>query len=147
MYYIYTDGSCNNHDTENVRSMWSFVVTDDKDNIHEVCTGKVKGKQDCNRAELTAILKALKSTDKKESYIIRTDYENVFLFCSGLNRPKKNLDLYRQIQNILLYRNNITVEKIQGHKSYCSTAHSFNGVADRVARKSMEFFKLEEIIV
>lgn len=141
--HIYSDGSCINNGLSNAVASWSYVVTDENSNVIEASTGKVKGLQNNNRAELTAFIKALQyvRNERNERYIIHVDFEALYLYCIGKSNPKSNIDLYRQIEYLMkVCGDRITVEKVQAHKTQSSIVNFINGLVDKLARKSIELF-------
>lgn len=141
--HIYSDGSCINNGLPNAIASWSYVVTDDKNDVLEACTGRVKGLQNNNRAELTAFIKALQfaRNERNEKFIMHVDFEALYLYCNGKARPKTNLDLYREIDYLMrACSSRIEVEKVKAHKTQYSITHFINGLVDKLARKSIELF-------
>lgn len=141
--HIYSDGSCINNGLENAIASWSYVVADENNNVIEACTGRVKGLQNNNRAELTAFIKALQyvRNERNCNYIIHVDFEALYLYCQGKSKPKSNIDLYRQIEYLLnVCGDKITVEKVKAHKTQSSIVNFINGLVDKLARKSIELF-------
>lgn len=143
MYHVYSDGACINNGLPNAVASWSYVVTDENDSIVQACTGRVEGKQDNNRAELIAYINVLRYIkDNKGQYIVHVDYEALYLYCNGKSRPKSNLDLYREIDRL---HSKCSVKlagvvKVQAHRSKSSVVNFINGLVDKLARRSIEFF-------
>lgn len=140
---IYSDGSCINNGLENAVASWSYVVTDNSNNVTEACTGRVRGLQNNNRAELIAFIKALQyvRNERKDEFVMHVDFEALYLYCNGMARPKTNLDLYRQIDFLLnACSGRVTVKKVKAHKTQSSIVHFINGLVDKLARKSLEIF-------
>ena len=149
LYVVYTDGSCIGNGTPTALASWSYIVTDSNDNVIEASTGKLVGKQDSNRAELTAMLKALQyiRNQRYDKFIIRTDYEALILFLKGSSHPKSNHDLYKQIDYLYkIVKDRVIIEKVQGHKSYQSIPNYINGMVDKLARKCSEIFSRNTVI-
>lgn len=148
MLHIYTDGSCINNGKANAIASWSYVVLDDNNNVIEMSTGRVPGKQDNNRAELTAFLKALRyiRTQRQEEYIIYVDFEAIYLYYYGKTRPKANKDLYKEIEYILRICTEqiVCVKKVKSHQTRFDIVHFFNGLVDKIAQKSIELFCLQK---
>lgn len=141
-YHIYSDGSCINNGLPNAVATWSYVVADSQNTIIQACTGKVIGEQNNNRAELTAFIRCLQYIRyTKGEFTIYVDFEALYLYCNGKSRPKSNLDLYRQIDKLhKVVGDRITVEKIQAHRASNSIVHFINGLVDKLARRSVEYF-------
>lgn len=142
MKYIYTDGCYMCNSVESVPATWSFVITNENNNILEVCTGKVLGeKQDSNRAELTAFLKALQYIERTdEDFTIRTDFEAVYLFANKKNRYRSNHDLYGEIAKILnTVDKTVVVEKVKAHSGKDAVGF-INNFVDKVAKKMQILF-------
>jgi ribonuclease HI len=143
MYHIFSDGSCINNGLPDAIASWSYVVTNEDNNVIEASTGRVKGLQNNNRAELTAFIKALQyvRNERNEEFIIHVDFEALYLYCNGKARPKTNLDLYRNIDYLLnVCSPRVSVEKVQAHKTQNSIVHFINGLVDKLARKSIQVF-------
>lgn len=143
MYHIFSDGSCINNGLPDAIASWSYVVTDEDNIVIEASTGRVKGLQNNNRAELTAFIKALQyiRNERNDEFIIHVDFEALYLYCNGKARPKTNLDLYRHIDYLLnVCCPRVTVEKVKAHKTQNSIIHFINGLVDKLARKSIQIF-------
>lgn len=144
MNHVFSDGSCINNGLPNAIASWSYVVTSNNNNdIIEASTGRVKGLQNNNRAELVAFIKALQyvRNERNETFIMHVDFEALYLYCNGKARPKTNLDLYRHIDYLMnVCGSRITVEKVQAHKTQNSIVHFINGLVDKLARKSVQIF-------
>ena len=144
MKIIYTDGSCINNGCDNAIATWGYVVTNEDNKILEVSTGKVNGKQNSNRAELTAAIKALQHIkNSQEKYILRTDFEALYLYCNGRSTYKANHDLYKKITRLLSSCNNrVVVEKVEAHKNSKSVINYINGLTDKLAKKCSDLFNI-----
>lgn len=144
MKIIYTDGSCINNGNENAIATWGYVVTNEDNKILEVCTGKVTGKQNSNRAELTAAIKALQHIkNNQDEFILRTDFEALYLYCNGKSIYKSNHDLYKKITRLLNSCNDrVVVEKVEAHKDKKSVINYINAFTDKVARKCCSLFDI-----
>lgn len=143
MYHIYSDGACINNGLPDAVASWSYVVADENDSIIQACTGRVEGKQDNNRAELVAYINALKYVkENKGQFIIHVDYQALYLYCNGKNRPKTNLDLYNEIDRLhkACSIKLAAVVKVQAHRSKSSVTNFINSLVDKMARRSIEFF-------
>lgn len=141
-YHIYSDGSCINNGLPDAIASWSYVVTNENNVVIQACTGRVEGVQNNNRAELTAFIKALQYVrDNHGEYIMHVDFEALYLYCNGKSRPKSNLDLYRQIDRYTKYcSDRIQVVKVEAHKTRSSVVNFINGLVDKLARRSIEYF-------
>ena len=144
MLHIYSDGSCINNGLPDAIASWSYVVTDDSNNVIEACTGRVIGEQNNNRAELTAFIKALQyvRNQRNEQFVMYVDYEAIYLYCNGKTRPKANRDLYREIRYILNVCEDriVSVSKVKSHQTRFSVVNFINGLVDKIARKSISIF-------
>lgn len=143
MYHIYSDGACINNGLPDAVASWSYVVTNDKNTVIQACTGRVQGIQNNNRAELTAYLNALRYVkDNRGEFVMHVDFEALYLFCNGKCRPKSNLDLYRQIGRLskMCEDKIISIEKVKAHKTKSSVVNFINGLVDKLARRSIEYF-------
>lgn len=144
MKIIYTDGSCINNGNENAVATWGYVVTNENNKILEVSTGKVSGKQNSNRAELTAAIKALQHIkNTQDKFVLRTDYEALYLYCNGKSTYKSNHDLYKKINKLLNSCNDrVIVEKVEAHKNSKSVIHYINNFTDKVAKRCANIFDI-----
>lgn len=147
MIHVYSDGACINNGLPNAVASWSYVVTNDKSTVIQACTGRVEGVQNNNRAELTAYINALHYVkDSKGEFTMHVDFEALYLYCNGRCRPKSNLDLYRQIDRLTRVCGSkiCSVEKVQAHKTKSSVVCFINGLVDKLARRSIEYFGEEK---
>ena len=145
-YHIYSDGSCINNGLPSAIASWSYLVTDSKGNVIEACTGKIKGPQNSNRAELVAFIKSLgfvARTDRRSTFVIHVDYEAIYLYCNGKSNPKSNLDLYKEINRKLLQCKDreIEVVKVKAHTAGDSLKEFLNDTVDSLAKKTCLLFK------
>ena len=148
MNHIFSDGSCINNGLPDAIASWSYVVTDDNNNVIEASTGRVKGLQNNNRAELIAFIKALQyvRNERSDEFVMHVDFEALYLYCNGKARPKTNLDLYRHIDYLMnVCGSRITVKKVKAHKTQNSIVNFINGLVDKLARKSIEIFGGERL--
>lgn len=143
-YKIFSDGSCINNGLPTAIASWSYVVIDLNNNVIEACTGKLKGLQDNNRAELTGFIKVLqyiKQDRDRNTYMVYVDYEALYLYCHGKCKPKANMDLYKEIRALLkICGDRVIVEKVKAHKTKDGIVNFINGLVDKLARKSLAFF-------
>lgn len=142
LYHIYSDGSCINNGLPNAIATWSYLVTDENNTAVTASTGRIEGVQNNNRAELTAYIMALRYIcGTKDEFIIHVDFEALYLYCNGKCRPKSNRDLYAQIDRLHKKSGNrITVVKVDAHKTRSSLNNFINGIVDKLARRSVEYF-------
>ena len=139
-YKIFSDGSCINNGLPTAIASWSYVVTDLNNNVIEASTGKVKGEQNNNRAELTGFIKVLQYIKQD-----RDNYEALYLYCHGKCKPKANMDLYKEIRALLrICGDRVIVEKVKAHKTKDGIVNFINGLVDKLARKSLAFFVEEK---
>lgn len=149
MYHIYSDGACIKNGLPDAVASWSYVVTNDENTVIQASTGRVEGVQNNNRAELTAYIKALQYVKaNKGEYIMHVDFEALYLYCNGRSKPKSNLDLYREINKLskICAPKIHSVTKVEAHKTKSSVVNFINGLVDKLARRSIEFFGMEEAI-
>lgn len=143
MYHIYSDGACINNGLPDAVASWSYVVTNDNNTVIQACTGRVEGIQNNNRAELTAYINALRYVkENRGEYTMHVDFEALYLYCNGKSRPKSNLDLYREIDRLNRHCHNkvVSVTKVRAHKTRSSVINFINGLVDKLARRSIDYF-------
>lgn len=128
---IYTDGGCSkNGSTNAVAGIGVYFENGEYENISK----KIEGKQTNNRAELTAILEALKTVDIKNDIVIHTDSEYCINGILGRNKILKNSDLFESIHSMISKRTGGTkFKKVVGH----SGVKDGNYYADILATKAL----------
>tara|TARA_Y100000741_G_scaffold275985_1_gene215850 strand:+ start:3950 stop:4450 length:501 start_codon:yes stop_codon:yes gene_type:complete len=145
--YLYTDGACVNNGKKNAKAGIG-VYSKDLLNISE----RVIGHQTNQRAELYAILKALR-------LINISDYDSIHLYTDSMysincltkwiykwlhnnwldfkKRPVKNKDIILQIYSILSNKTNIHLHHVYSHTNKTDNHSMGNSKADDLARKSI----------
>lgn len=144
MITIYTDGGCRNNPG---LGAWAYVVVQDNKPIHhDTCT---KHPTTNNEMELTAILHAVRYatihhmfditifTDSQYSLNAITLWYPQWLLHNA-TADKKNIDLIRQIHDILK-STNIQLKWVKGHAS-----NPFNNLADQLVNQSMDDITLKQ---
>ena len=96
---IYLDGACSGNGQVNAEAGYGFVVCVDSETIY-TDNGKVPGKQTNNRAELTALLKALKYVQKKRPDVVEFLSDSQILVDGVLGKAKRRAsrDIWTQIE-------------------------------------------------
>lgn len=136
---VYTDGS---YFKKTDSAGWGFVVTHNGREYFKL-NGKVHGLQTNNRAELLAILNAIKCvapnnpkfkilTDSKYAMNCVTLWNKTWRknnWMTSNNTPVKNRELVLEISNMLTKYPNIYIEHIYSH-----TNNYFNDMADQLAK-------------
>ncbi len=145
--YLYTDGACVNNGKKYAKAGIG-VYSENLLCISE----RVTGHQTNQRAELYAILKALKSvnineydsihlyTDSMYSINCLTKWIYKWLHNNWLDfkkKPVKNKDIILQIYNILLSKTNIHLHHVYSHTNKTDVHSIGNSKADDLARKSL----------
>lgn len=110
---IYTDGGCSN----NGRSGASAGIGVYFEGLaYEGLSERLYGKQTNNRAELTAIIRALEVVNGDDNILIHTDSEYSIKGISGVNKIKKNGDLFNELSRLIKKRKGETkFKKVRGH--------------------------------
>lgn len=116
---IYTDGACRNNGTPNAKAGYGvFFGDDDARNTF----GRLEGREQTNnRAELTAIIKALECLDKSVCVLIKTDsnysIDAVEKYTFVKNKSKlKNADLIEQLYKLVhSFATPVTLEHVDAH--------------------------------
>jgi ribonuclease HI len=147
---IFTDGACINNGLPNAVASWSYIVTDFHDNIITASTGKIVGIQDNNRAELHAFINALQFVKHEQDYFkIYVDFEPLYLYCNGKAKARKNLDLYKTIDELLAKCSpRVEVAKVKAHRSSCGNIiNIINNITDKIAKKSIELMQNNKVVI
>lgn len=150
MINIFTDGACSGNPGP---GGWGMVVFKNAETIISHNYGHSETTTN-NREELKAIISALKycELNKEETYVIHSDSAycvnmiNDWIYKwyhNGWKRAKnkdiENLDLVQELYKYLntdFYRNQIKVEKVQGHKGIIG-----NEMADWLATGKIDYFE------
>lgn len=99
--HAYTDGACEKNGSINAKGgIGVYFPNNEYDNISLPLTGK----QTNNRAELTAIIAALKTVDISRELIIYTDSQYSLNGISGVNKINVNSDLFTEIFDLIALR-------------------------------------------
>jgi ribonuclease HI len=132
---IYTDGGCNSNGLNNaIAGVGVFFGENDSRNVSK----RIEGLQTNNRAELTAIIEALKiCLDYDSVVVIYTDSEYSINGICGANKIKKNKDLFLEITGLLQQRKGETkFEKVQGHSGKKDGNYFADLLASNAIKKS-----------
>lgn len=147
--YVYTDGSSLNNGTKNSKAgigVW-FDFNDSR-NISAKLSGNI---QTNNRAELTAILLALKTLKnekrEKDKIVIVSDSQYSIKavtewivnwkknnWKTSKNKPVKNSDLIKDIDNLKNYFTNLSFQYVKAHTNMKDKHSIGNSNADMLAR-------------
>lgn len=128
---IYTDGGCiNNGSDDAIAGYGVYFEGNEYNNISK----RIDGLQTNNRAELTAILEALKTVNSEDNIIIHTDSEYCIKGIKGINKINKNGDLFKKIKELVDLRDGDTIfKKVLGH----SGNDDGNSKADNLATQAI----------
>lgn len=143
---LHIDGCCINNGTPEAKAGWGVVVEE------EEYFGKIReGKQTNSRAEIEALYKALEIVLKSEekTFIIYTDSTNVVNWVTGNSERKSNLDMWKDIEEII---NEINQQKKKVHIKHVNKKQLpannelviKNKIADKLANKGAKAL-LEEL--
>lgn len=148
MKYIFTDGSC----TRKFGGIGVYFNGENEIRISE----PIEGETTNNRAELTAILRALELTNGYEDICICSDskYSISCLtiwwnnwkkngFRTANKKPVLNQDLLILIKDILDKRPTITFKHVLAHTGNTDTFSIGNCIADELATKASALAKLK----
>ena len=125
MAIIYTDGSCRYNPGPGAFA-WARIEEGD---ITAHNSGPCYGKVTNNRAEMIAVIEALKSNDDLWLTII-SDSQVVVKGATRQWRRRKNLDLWKQIDD-LVYARSIKCVWVKGHGS-----DQWNNYVDNLAQEA-----------
>lgn len=148
---IFTDGACSNNGQSNPQGGWGAVLMNDRGHRLKIA-GKLQGDTITNnRAELTAVIKALEALKRPACVELTTDSEYVQKgatdWLSGWKRrgwktaskaPVKNADLWRQL-DALLQTHAVRFHWVRGHDG-----HPENELADSLAVAGAEGASVKE---
>lgn len=128
---IYTDGACSNNGTKHANAgIGIYFDGGEYKNISK----EIDGIQTNNRAELTAIIEAMKIVECDENIIVFTDSQYAINGVSAKNKIFKNSDLFEEINHIMAARKGKTIlRKVSGHSGKIDGNH----MADLLAKKSL----------
>jgi len=130
-YEIYTDGACGNNGGKDARAgIGVYFPYDKKKNISK----RISGRQTNNRAEVIAVIEALKCADEDKNIIVCSDSQ-YFINCEsekwGIHT---NEELLNEIWSLKKKRTGKTkFKKVKGH----SRKKDGNHFADQLAKKSL----------
>ena len=124
---------------------WGLIVTNEN-NIIDEQYGKLIGNIDTTRAELNALEKALEwirshMSNKKNDYVIVTDYIVIKKAIEGDSRRLSNRDYWDRIEPLLneLIANGtkIAIKHINSHTGNDDYYSKFNSLVDKLAFKGV----------
>ena len=125
---------------------WGLIVVTDENNIIDEQYGKLIGNIDTTRAELNALEKALEwirshMSNKKNDYVIVTDYIVIKKAIEGDSRRLSNRDYWDRIEPLLneLIANgtSIAIKHINSHTGNDDYYSKFNSLVDKLAFKGV----------
>ena len=125
---------------------WGLIVVTDENNIIDEQYGKLIGNIDTTRAELNALEKALEwikshMSNKKNDYVIVTDYIGIKKAIEGDSRRLSNRDYWDRIEPLLneLIANGtkIAIKHINSHTGNDDYYSKFNSLVDKLAFKGV----------
>jgi ribonuclease HI len=129
---MYADGACSGNGTESARAGWAFTVYADEGESTPIYQekGRLAGeRQTNNRAELQAVLKALKwiDSDSNKEYTIYSDSEMVVKGITGEASRNANRDIWEHIEsicdNIIASNKSVLIQHVKGHAD--NTRHNY----------------------
>lgn len=132
-YKIYTDGSCTRNGYDDARAgIGVYFEYDQTKNISE----RITGKQTNNRAEVMAVIEALKNVESDRNIVVYSDSE-YFLNCSsGKKKVYKNKELFDEFHSLMRTRSGKTkFEYVEGHSGNEDGNHFADQLAKKGARK------------
>lgn len=121
-YTIYTDGACHNNGSPFAQAGWGAVLTNPQGDILEIAGPVPEGQPQTNsRAELMAVVEALKQCKQPAPIILHTDSEYIAKALQGWlaswkakgwkksdKKPPEHLDLWQRIDQLLQGKEVIT---------------------------------------
>lgn len=121
-YTIYTDGACHNNGSPFAQAGWVAVLTNPQGDILEIAGPVPEGQPQTNsRAELMAVVEALKQCKQPAPIILHTDSEYIAKALQGWlaswkakgwkksdKKPPEHLDLWQRIDQLLQGKEVIT---------------------------------------
>ena len=127
-YTIYTDGACHNNGRPNAKAGWGAVLTNPQGDILEIAGPVPRGEPQTNsRAELMALVEALKRCTQSAPITLHTDSKYIADACNGWleswkargwrkadKKPPEHLDLWQNIGQ-LLQEKDVTVCWVKAH--------------------------------
>lgn len=130
--HVFTDGGCSDNGMLSARAgIGIFFGENDSRNVSK----RIIGLQTNNRAELFAIIETLRICfDYQTTLVINTDSEYAIKGIAGINKIKKNIDLFKEISEMMKNRKGKTkFKKVSGHTGM----KDGNYHADLLATKSI----------
>lgn len=127
-YTIYTDGACHNNGRPSAKAGWGAVLTNPQGETLEIAGPVPRGEPQTNsRAELMALVEALKRCTQSAPITLHTDSKYIADACNGWledwkirgwkradKKPPEHLDLWRCIDQ-LLQEKDVTVCWVKAH--------------------------------
>lgn len=137
---IYTDGACSRNGSPDARGGWGALLINEEGKCLKIA-GKLKGETITNnRAELTAVIRALEALKRPANVHLTTDSEYVLKgatqwlpkwklkgWRTANKKPVQNADLWCSI-DALLHEHSVTFHWVRGHDG-----HPENELADTLA--------------
>ncbi|CAG8809958.1 35900_t:CDS:1, partial [Racocetra persica] len=110
---VWTNGYCKRNGlSDAIGGIDVFFGDNDIRNLSERLPGE---RQTNNRAEIYAVIRALKICDKKENLIINTD-SNYVIISRDIKKPKTNFDLVNRFNDLIKEHEGKTYLKhVKGH--------------------------------
>jgi ribonuclease HI len=131
--HIYTDGACTNNGNKNaIAGIGVYFEGKEYNDISK----RIDGSQTNNRAELTAIIEAMKTVKSEDNIIIYTDSSYAINGITGKNKRLKNLDLFKISDLLLKTRKGKTIfKKVLGHTGKLDGNHIADSLAVKACQK------------
>jgi len=156
MIKIYCDGSCSNNGYKPNFGGYGIVITFNDKIIKTINGNKINTTN--NEMELTGVLESIKIAKvlkgkevnkpikiySDSAYVVNTVnswmyswYNNGWIKKTDKKTPE-NLNLIKEIYNLMLWERYIQIEKIKGHNG-----DKFHDLADELAKKTIDKLELE----
>ncbi|XP_029385609.1 uncharacterized protein LOC115061440 [Echeneis naucrates] len=144
---LYTDGCCFRHEEQGLISAYA-VVEKIEHGFTTLKAGKIEGPQSAQRAEILAVIEALKAGEKQTVNIYTDSAYAVGAvhielpqwqrtgFLTASNKPIKHETEMRQLTEALMLPQKVAVIKCKGHEKTHSPTKEGNDAADAAAKKA-----------
>ncbi|XP_053194179.1 uncharacterized protein LOC128378637 [Scomber japonicus] len=143
---LFTDGCCFRHPTEGLKAAWAVVRTTPA-GFETILSGKVKGKESAQLAELQAMIAALEWSEGKSvniytdsAYVVGAIHVELSQwmragFLTASKTPIKHEKDIKRLTEVLMKPRLIAVIKCKGHDKTDSLTAKGNDAADQAAKQ------------